>query len=176
MTVAEKVAGLMDSFSKVDAEPQWRRRISGAVKKKAKTVMDYLTKASDEEFSESEEEKEELAPSNKVEGLDVTLLPHQVQGLAWLVSREEGKARGGILADDASLLLEFGGQMLTISIDGTWKDNTVYWPHTYASAPSLSAHRILTERRYSQKSRSLCAHHSNCCQCESYEAMGGRVE
>lgn len=103
MALARKVTGLMDSFDKVDVEPQWKRRVS-KVKKKVRSVMDYLTKGSDEEFSEGEEEeKEKEEPANKVDGLDVTLLPHQVEGLAWLLSREEAKARGGILADDVSL-------------------------------------------------------------------------
>lgn len=31
------------------------------------------------------------------------LLPHQVTGIAWLVSRETGKKKGGILADDMGL-------------------------------------------------------------------------
>ncbi|KAG0130845.1 putative SNF2 family helicase/ATPase [Tuber indicum] len=38
-----------------------------------------------------------------VDGLNVTLLPHQIRGLAFLLTREEGKARGGILADDMGL-------------------------------------------------------------------------
>lgn len=32
-----------------------------------------------------------------------TLLPHQSRGLHWLLSRETGKKRGGILADDMGL-------------------------------------------------------------------------
>ena len=31
------------------------------------------------------------------------LLPHQVTGVAWMKSREKGKKRGGILADDMGL-------------------------------------------------------------------------
>lgn len=31
------------------------------------------------------------------------LLKHQVEGVAWLKSREKGKKRGGILADDMGL-------------------------------------------------------------------------
>lgn len=49
----------------------------------------------EEEFEELDDEE-----ADKVDGLDVTLLPHQIDGLAWLLSREEKKARGGILADD----------------------------------------------------------------------------
>ncbi|GAA5874648.1 hypothetical protein JCM8547_003947 [Rhodosporidiobolus lusitaniae] len=37
------------------------------------------------------------------EGLAVTLLPHQIQGLHWLKDRESKKKRGGILADDMGL-------------------------------------------------------------------------
>ncbi|KAF8243219.1 hypothetical protein K440DRAFT_647612 [Wilcoxina mikolae CBS 423.85] len=41
---------------------------------------------------------------NRIEGLNVTLLPHQVRGLAFLQSREEKKGgRSGILADDMGL-------------------------------------------------------------------------
>jgi SNF2 family DNA or RNA helicase len=34
--------------------------------------------------------------------LSVKLLKHQVQGVQWMKSREKGKKRGGILADDVS--------------------------------------------------------------------------
>jgi len=54
----------------------------------------------EEEEGEEEEEEEEEEDMSVVEGLNVTLLPHQIRGLAFLLSREEGKARGGILADD----------------------------------------------------------------------------
>lgn len=53
-----------------------------------------------EEGEEGEEEEEEEEETNRVEGLNVTLLPHQVRGLAFLQAREEMKGRGGILADD----------------------------------------------------------------------------
>ncbi|GAA6015721.1 hypothetical protein JCM10207_008774 [Rhodosporidiobolus poonsookiae] len=38
-----------------------------------------------------------------IDGLKVTLLAHQVQGVQWLRDREKGKKRGGILADDMGL-------------------------------------------------------------------------
>jgi hypothetical protein len=37
------------------------------------------------------------------EGLSCKLLPHQVVGVNWMKSREEGIKKGGILADDVSL-------------------------------------------------------------------------
>lgn len=52
-----------------------------------------------DEDDEGDEEEEDLA---HVDGLKVRLLPHQVDGVQFLLSREEGKQRGGILADDVS--------------------------------------------------------------------------
>jgi SNF2 family DNA or RNA helicase len=60
-------------------------------------------KPAEEPEDEEEEEEEEEEDMSKVEGLNVSLLPHQVRGLAFLLSREENKSRGGILADDMGL-------------------------------------------------------------------------
>lgn len=35
---------------------------------------------------------------------EITLMPHQIQGRAWMRERETGKKCGGILADDVSVL------------------------------------------------------------------------
>ena len=35
---------------------------------------------------------------------EITLMPHQIQGRAWMRERETGKKCGGILADDVSAL------------------------------------------------------------------------
>lgn len=39
----------------------------------------------------------------KIPGLKCMLLPHQVQGVAWMREREKGLSKGGILADDMGL-------------------------------------------------------------------------
>ncbi|KAK0540656.1 hypothetical protein OC835_000569 [Tilletia horrida] len=39
----------------------------------------------------------------KIPGLKCTLMPHQVQGVRWMMSREGGIEKGGILADDMGL-------------------------------------------------------------------------
>ncbi|KAI9813004.1 MAG: hypothetical protein M1826_002561 [Phylliscum demangeonii] len=55
---------------------------------------------------ENEKDEEELGA---VDGLQVNLLPHQVEGLRWMISKETGKRKngvlpkGGILADDMGL-------------------------------------------------------------------------
>jgi hypothetical protein len=64
-------------------------------------VVDAEDAASETDQEEDEEEEEEEEEDlSYVEGLKVRLLPHQIRGVAFLKSREEGKGRGGILADD----------------------------------------------------------------------------
>ncbi|KAA8897611.1 SNF2 family N-terminal domain-containing protein [Sphaerosporella brunnea] len=70
--------------------------------KKYDLTVDPDEPPKEEEPIDEPEEEEEEDPS-KVEGLKATLHPHQVRGLAFLLSREEKKARGGILADDMGL-------------------------------------------------------------------------
>ncbi|EPS33778.1 hypothetical protein PDE_08740 [Penicillium oxalicum 114-2] len=59
---------------------------------------------------EEEEEEEEGEDDGVVEGLKVTLLPHQIEGVKWMCDKETGKRttkgifpKGGILADDMGL-------------------------------------------------------------------------
>jgi SNF2 family DNA or RNA helicase len=58
--------------------------------------------------AEKGEEGEEDDDEGVVEGLNVKLLPHQVDGVAWMIERESGAKKrgvlpkGGILADDVS--------------------------------------------------------------------------
>lgn len=61
---------------------------------------DLAKSLEDAEAKDEEEDDEEEEDMSHVDGLKVTLLPHQIRGLAFLLSREEGKNLGGILADD----------------------------------------------------------------------------
>ena len=56
----------------------------------------------EEEEEEEEEEDGEEEDESIVPGMNVRLLPHQIRGLRFLSSREEGKNRGGLLCDDVS--------------------------------------------------------------------------
>ncbi|QQK42642.1 SNF2 family helicase/ATPase, putative [Penicillium digitatum] len=66
-----------------------------------------------EEVAEEEEEEEEESDDEDagvVEGLKVTLLPHQIEGVNWMCDKETGRKtskgifpKGGILADDMGL-------------------------------------------------------------------------
>ncbi|KAK8233650.1 SNF2 family N-terminal domain-containing protein [Phyllosticta capitalensis] len=69
--------------------------------------MKLEAKKSPEPEPEEEEEEED---DGTVDGLDVKLLPHQVDGVAWMTDKESGQRKkngvlpkGGILADDMGL-------------------------------------------------------------------------
>ncbi|KAF2802248.1 uncharacterized protein BDZ99DRAFT_512547 [Mytilinidion resinicola] len=74
----------------------------------AKKLQALDVKAKEEEAEAEDEEEEE--DDSTVEGLIVKLLPHQVDGLAWMTDKEIGTRKkngvlpkGGILADDMGL-------------------------------------------------------------------------
>lgn len=63
-----------------------------------------------EEERKEEDEDEEEEEDGTVDGLTVKLLPHQVEGVSWMIDKEIGKTKtrgvlpnGGILADDMGL-------------------------------------------------------------------------
>jgi hypothetical protein len=40
---------------------------------------------------------------SRIEGLKCELMPHQIQGVDWMIQREKGKDKCGLLADDMGL-------------------------------------------------------------------------
>ncbi|KAJ8063095.1 hypothetical protein OCU04_008338 [Sclerotinia nivalis] len=70
--------------------------------------MNGLNVESDEKLEVASEDEEE-EDDGTVEGINVKLLPHQVEGLEWMIGREIGTGKkgmvpkGGILADDMGL-------------------------------------------------------------------------
>jgi len=114
----ENIKALLEgAFEDEEDKPRTRGR-----KKKAETAVAGLTDKlqglgvkSDEDkenhnHEELEKEEEEEDDDGTVEGLKVKLLPHQVDGVAWMKDKEVGTKKkngilpkGGILADDMGL-------------------------------------------------------------------------
>ncbi|KAF2485693.1 SNF2 family N-terminal domain-containing protein [Neohortaea acidophila] len=87
---------------------------TGSGDKKAKSLANKLQALSVEDAAASTEtpivEEDQDEEDGTVEGLKVKLLPHQVEGVAWMIDKEIGKGKvkgslpyGGILADDMGL-------------------------------------------------------------------------
>ncbi|MBW0473038.1 hypothetical protein O181_012753 [Austropuccinia psidii MF-1] len=66
------------------------------------------------------------AEATMPEGLSCKLLPHQVVGVNWMKSREEGKKKGGILADD----MGFGKTVQSIALISAHKQTEKGAPKT----------------------------------------------
>ena len=72
--------------------------------------LEALAVKDQEEAAAAEAEEEEEEDDGTVDGLKVKLLPHQVDGVAWMIEKETGMhnkraklPKGGILADDMGL-------------------------------------------------------------------------
>ncbi|TKA50216.1 hypothetical protein B0A49_13370, partial [Cryomyces minteri] len=111
---SENIKALLEgAFDDEDDKPKTRLR-KGNVKKEqdaAKGLAEKLAalEMKNEEKREIEDEEEE-DDDGTVEGLSVQLLPHQVEGVAWMIDKEVGERKkngvlpkGGILADDMGL-------------------------------------------------------------------------
>lgn len=91
------------------------RKVEKEAEIKAKSLADKLSALSMKQEEESkrkgaENEEEEEEEDGTVEGLAVKLLPHQVEGVSWMIDKEIGQKKtrgilpkGGILADDMGL-------------------------------------------------------------------------
>lgn len=109
----ENIKALLEgAFEDEDDKPRTRGR-----KKKVDTAVERLTdklqglevQAEEKKEDDNAEDEEEEEDDGTVEGLKVKLLPHQVDGVAWMKDKEIGVKKkngvlpkGGILADDVS--------------------------------------------------------------------------
>lgn len=109
----ENIKALLEgAFEDDDEKPRTRGR-----KKKAEAVvagladklqsLEVKSEDKEEDRDEVDEEEEEDEDDGTVEGLNVKLLPHQVDGVEWMRDKEIGTKKkngilpkGGILADD----------------------------------------------------------------------------
>ncbi|WPH00748.1 Hypothetical protein R9X50_00357800 [Acrodontium crateriforme] len=90
-----------------------KKAIEERNQKEAQSLVDKLsslTVKEDEKAKPQDEEDEEEEEDGSVEGLVIKLLPHQVDGVSWMIDKEIGVRKkkgvlpnGGILADDMGL-------------------------------------------------------------------------
>ncbi len=103
---------LEGAFGEDDEKPRTRRRKKAledaAAANNLAAGVGALSVGTDRHDTEDTTDDEE--DDGSVEGLNVKLLPHQVEGVAWMTDREVGKRKkngvlpnGGILADDVRL-------------------------------------------------------------------------
>jgi SNF2 family DNA or RNA helicase len=111
---------LEGAFEDEEEEGERKQRLPKSVRKPAakvakkvggiKSLADRLMKLEvKEEAAEEVPGEEEDDDEGYVDGLEVRLLPHQIDGVSWMIERESGKKKkgifpkGGILADDMGL-------------------------------------------------------------------------
>lgn len=94
-----------DEEDQPDKKP-WKR----ITRSKVDDAAENLTKLEITEKIAVTTDDEEEENDGTIEGINVKLLPHQIEGLEWMISRELGTSRkksriskGGILADDMGL-------------------------------------------------------------------------
>ena len=109
----ENIKALLEgAFEDEDDKPQTRgrkKRVDAAVPGLTEKLEGLDVKADENEENHQEDDEEE-DEDGTVEGLKVKLLPHQVDGVAWMRDKETGVKKkngvlpkGGILADDMGL-------------------------------------------------------------------------
>jgi SNF2 family DNA or RNA helicase len=86
------------------------KKISSLEEKLRKLDMDAVKNEPKEEEPDNKEDEDEDEEDGTVEGLNIKLLPHQVEGVSWMIDKEIGERKkngvlpkGGILADDMGL-------------------------------------------------------------------------
>jgi SNF2 family DNA or RNA helicase len=106
----ENIKELLEgAFEDEDDKPRTRRQQKD-LQTKANDLADKLKGMSVGGKEGLDEEEDEEGDDGTVEGLKVKLLPHQIDGVAWMRDKELGKKKtrgvfpkGGILADDMGL-------------------------------------------------------------------------
>lgn len=112
----ESIKGLLEgAFEDEEDKPRTRSRkkhLEKDLDDLAAKMQDMAVKgeSKNDTVADAEDEEEEEEDDGTVPGLKVKLLPHQIEGVNWMCSRETGtkkmkgrSPKGGILADDMGL-------------------------------------------------------------------------
>lgn len=126
----------------IDAVDETRFGYERITDEQAEKDLRELVEGAYEGENASDVDEAEATP----EGLTCKLLPHQVKGVAWMLGREKGKKRGGILADDVCPPTPAEGMMLTRCADGTWQDHPIHRLDCRVRRHTTVRKRVLTSR------------------------------
>ena len=142
---SEDLKNLLEGAFEEDEEDKPKRNLRRrkASKKDDRSAVDELAERAsgldikaDPDTSEPQkgEDDDDEEDDGTVDGLDVRLLPHQIDGLTWMMDKEVGEKKrngvlpkGGILADDVSSptrAVVSGVASLMFVVDGAWEDNS----------------------------------------------------
>ncbi|KAF2239625.1 hypothetical protein EV356DRAFT_572405 [Viridothelium virens] len=108
----ENIKALLEGAFGDEDKPKTKLRTRKAkpAEKELKTLSDKLESLQVKEGKGEDLEDEDVEDDGTVDGLSVKLLPHQVEGVAWMLEKEIGGEnkngvlpKGGILADDMGL-------------------------------------------------------------------------
>jgi hypothetical protein len=125
----ENIKALLEgAFDEDDEDAPRTRGRKRKVQEKAAGLVDKLKGLAMHTEEKKTDEVEEEEDDGSIEGMKVKLLPHQVDGVSWMTSKENGSAtkkkngtvpKGGILADDVcdSLISHI---LANEHIDGPW--------------------------------------------------------
>nr|POE64904.1 putative atp-dependent helicase [Quercus suber] len=114
---SENLKNLLEgAFDDADDKVQMRLRkrakkaAQAGDQQQAKSLADKLASLQVAEEEKKQPEEDEQEDDGTVEGLAIKLLPHQVEGVSWMINKEIGMQKkkgmapkGGILADDMGL-------------------------------------------------------------------------
>jgi SNF2 family DNA or RNA helicase len=112
----QNIKALLESAFAEDDETLPRTRLRRKAKKQQQAAATTLAEKlaaldveDEEKASKENEDEEEPEEDGSVEGMNVKLLPHQVDGVTWMIEKETGAhmksapPKAGILADDMGL-------------------------------------------------------------------------
>ena len=104
----EEIKALLEGALEDDEDMLRTRRRKKQMEDKLEELTDKvkdMTVKSEDQTEEAQQDEDEDEDDGAVEGMKVKLLPHQIDGVDWMVNKETGKkpTKGGILADDMGL-------------------------------------------------------------------------